>query len=146
MSTQQLKRRKPKTLPPPIKENDDEAYTVFPVERLNSRGTFLLAIVVISFASFTLFALAELTHHHPSFLLADVLQGDTHAGAQWALLLAVPATSAAAWFPISISHAPTGMLRITSAVPPPTPDSPALSFSPTSSVFVKLARRYRRNH
>ncbi|ETL78241.1 hypothetical protein L917_20942, partial [Phytophthora nicotianae] len=85
-------------------------------------------------------------HHHPSFLLADVLQGDTHAGAQWALLLAVPATSAAAWFPISISHAPTGMLRITSAVPPPTPDSPALSFSPTSSVFVKLARRYRRNH
>ncbi|KAG2848898.1 hypothetical protein PC116_g963 [Phytophthora cactorum] len=38
------------------------------------------------------------------------------------------------------------MLRITSAVPPPTPDSPALSLSPTSSVFTKLARRYRRNH
>ncbi|KUF92028.1 hypothetical protein AM588_10008006 [Phytophthora nicotianae] len=53
-------------------------------------------MAVTSFAAFTLFALAELTHHHPSFLLADVLQGDTHAGAQWALLLAVPATSAAA--------------------------------------------------
>ncbi|KAG3121548.1 hypothetical protein PI125_g204 [Phytophthora idaei] len=133
-------------LPPPIIEDDDEAFTTFPVQRMNSRGIFLLALAVTSFAAFTLFALAELTHHHPSFLLADVLQGDTHAAAQWALLLAVPATSAAAWFPISISHAPTGMLRITSAVPPPTPDSPALSLSPTSSVFTKLARRYRRNY
>ncbi|KAL3666633.1 hypothetical protein V7S43_008255 [Phytophthora oleae] len=103
-------------------------------------------MAVTSFAAFMLFALAELTHHHPRFLLANVLQGDTHNAAQWVLLLAVPATSAAAWFPISISHAPTGVLRITSAVPPPTPDSPALSFSPTSSLFSRLARRYRRNH
>ncbi|KAG6977745.1 hypothetical protein JG688_00000079 [Phytophthora aleatoria] len=144
----QLTHRKPKALPRLIvePEDEDEAFAAVPVEQMSARGVFLLALAVTSFAAFTLFALAELTHHHPSFLLADVLQGDTHAAAQWALLLAVPATSAAAWFPISISHAPTGMLRITSAVPPPTPDSPALSLSPTSSVFTKLARRYRRNH
>ncbi|KAF4027837.1 Diacylglycerol acyltransferase domain-containing protein [Phytophthora infestans] len=148
MEVPQLTRRKPKELPPLIvePEDEDDAFSAVPVEQMSARGVFLLAMAVTSFAAFTLFALAELTHHHLSFLLAGVLQGDTHAAAQWALLLAVPATSAAAWFPISISHAPTGMLRITSAVPPPTPESPALSLSPTSSMFTKLARRYRRNH
>ncbi|KAE8875913.1 hypothetical protein PF003_g38614 [Phytophthora fragariae] len=67
---------------------------------------------------------------------------DTHLAAQWALLLAVPATSAAAWFPISISRAPRSVLRITSSLPPPSPDSP----TPSSSLLAKLARRYRRNH
>ncbi|EEY66276.1 diacylglycerol O-acyltransferase, putative [Phytophthora infestans T30-4] len=126
MEVPQLTRRKPKELPPLIvePEDEDDAFSAVPVEQMSARGVFLLAMAVTSFAAFTLFALAELTHHHLSFLLAGVLQGDTHAAAQWALLLAVPATSAAAWFPISISHAPTGMLRITSA----------------------LARRYRRNH
>ncbi|KAG6609250.1 Diacylglycerol O-acyltransferase 2 [Phytophthora cinnamomi] len=125
METPQLARRKPKTLPRLIvePEDEDEAFAAVPVEQMSARGVFLLTMAVTSFAAFTLFAIAELTHHHPRFLLADVLQGDTHLAAQWALLLAVPATSAAAWFPISISHAPRGVLRITS-----------------------LARRYRRNH
>ncbi|KAL3666634.1 hypothetical protein V7S43_008256 [Phytophthora oleae] len=143
---QQLKQRKSRELPPIVTRDDDVAFTTTPVERMNSPSIFLLTMAVTSFTAFMLFALAKLTHHHPRFLLANVLQGDTHNAAQWVLLLAVPATSAAAWFPISISHAPTGVLRITSAVPPPTPDSPALSFSPTSSLFSRLARRYRRNH
>ncbi|ETK71549.1 hypothetical protein L915_21220, partial [Phytophthora nicotianae] len=86
----QLTRRKPKTLPRLIvePEDEDEAFAAVSVEQMSARGVFLLTMAVTSFAAFTLFALAELTHHHPSFLLADVLQGDTHAGAQWALLLA----------------------------------------------------------
>ncbi|KAG7402199.1 hypothetical protein PHYBOEH_005762 [Phytophthora boehmeriae] len=128
--------RKPKT-PPRISvepEDEDEAFASVPVEQMSVRGMFLLSMAVVSFAAFTLFA------------LSDVLQGETHAGAQWALLLAVPVTSAAAWFPISISHAPRGVLRITSSMPPPTPDSPAPSFSPKSSLLTRLVRRYRRNH
>ncbi|GMF19247.1 unnamed protein product [Phytophthora lilii] len=148
METPQLKQRKPKALSRLIvePEEEDEAFSTVPVEQMSARGVFLLSMAVTSFAAFTLFAVAELTHHHPRFLLADVLQGETHFAAQWALLLAVPATSAAAWFPISISHAPRGVLRITSSVPPPSPDSPALSLPPTSSLLTKLARRYRRNH
>ncbi|KAL4169495.1 hypothetical protein KRP22_010414 [Phytophthora ramorum] len=148
METPQLSRRKPKALPRLIvePEDEDEAFSAVPVEQMSARGVFLLTMGVTSFAAFTLFALAELTHHHPRFLLADVLQSDAYATSQWVLLLAVPVTSAAAWFPISIVHAPRGMLRITSLVPPPTPESPALSLSPTSSLLRKLARRYRRNH
>uniref|UniRef100_M4BFL5 Acyltransferase n=1 Tax=Hyaloperonospora arabidopsidis (strain Emoy2) TaxID=559515 RepID=M4BFL5_HYAAE len=104
-------------------------------------------MAVTSFAAFTLFSLAELTHHHPRFLFADFLQGDTHAAAQWLLLLTVPATSAAAWFPISISHVPSGRLLITSAVPPPL--SPTLvvpSRRNPSSFFAKLTRRFRHNY
>ncbi|KAG6609858.1 Diacylglycerol O-acyltransferase 2 [Phytophthora cinnamomi] len=143
---QRHQHRKPRTLPPPLLHNEDAAFATVSVDRLNARSAFLLTMAVTSFAAFTLFAIAELTHHHPRFLLADVLQGDTHLAAQWALLLAVPATSAAAWFPISISHAPRGVLRITSSVPPPSPDSPALSLSPSASLLARLARRYRRNH
>ncbi|GMF26019.1 unnamed protein product [Phytophthora fragariaefolia] len=150
METPQLSRRKPKALPRLVvePEDEDEAFAAVPVEQMSARGVFLLSMAVTSFAAFTLFAIAELTHHHPRFVLADVLQGETHLAAQWALLLAVPATSAAAWFPISISHAPRGVLRITSSVPPPSPDSPALSLSPSAStsLLAKLARRYRRNH
>ncbi|CAI5720065.1 unnamed protein product [Peronospora destructor] len=117
METPQLTHRKPKLLPRLIIErvDKDEAFAAVPVEQMSARGIFLLTMAVTSFAAFTLFALAEFTHHHPRFLLTNVLQGDTHAAAQWALLLAVPSTSAAAWFPISISHAPIGVLRITSA-------------------------------
>ncbi|KAG2532451.1 hypothetical protein BBO99_00001058 [Phytophthora kernoviae] len=131
-----LVRRKPGT-PPRISvepEDEDEAFAAVPVEQMSVRGVFLLSMAIVSFAAFTLFA------------LSDVLQGETHAAAQWALLLAVPATSAAAWFPISISHAPQGVIRIKSSMPPPTPDSPAPSFSPGSSLLTRLARRYRRNH
>ncbi|KAE9347522.1 hypothetical protein PF008_g7765 [Phytophthora fragariae] len=135
MPSPRQRHRKPKTLPPPIPRNDDVDPTTISVDRLNARSAFLLAMAVTSFAAFTLFTIAELTHHHPRFLFADVLQGDTHLTAQWALLLAVPATSAAAWFPISISHAPRGVLRITSSMP-----------TPSSSLLMKLARRYRRNH
>ncbi|RLN06743.1 hypothetical protein BBO99_00001059 [Phytophthora kernoviae] len=144
----QLTRRKPKAPPRLVLEQDeeDEAFAAVPVEQMSARGVFLLSMAVVSFAAFTLFALAELTHNHPRFLLSDVLQGETHDVAQWALLLAVPATSAAAWFPISISRATQGVLRIKSSMPPPTPDSPAPSFSPTSSLLTRLARRYRRNH
>ncbi|KAG7402198.1 hypothetical protein PHYBOEH_005761 [Phytophthora boehmeriae] len=143
----QLRHRKPKTPPRLVLEPDeeDEAFSTVPVEQMSARGVFLLTMAVVSFAAFTLFALAELTHNHPRFLLSDVLQGETHDVAQWALLLAVPATSAAAWFPISISRATQGVLRIKASIPPPTPDSPAPSFSSTS-LLTRLARRYRRNH
>ncbi|CAI5741781.1 unnamed protein product [Hyaloperonospora brassicae] len=103
-------------------------------------------MAVTSFAAFTLFSLAELTHHHPTFVLANVLQGDTHAAAQWLLLLTIPATSAAAWFPISISHAPSGKLRITSAVPPPLSPAVAPSRRAPSSAFTRLVQRFRHNH
>ncbi|RMX70270.1 hypothetical protein DD238_000074 [Peronospora effusa] len=146
METPQVTHRKPKVLPRLIIERVDEdaAFAAVPVEQMSARGVFLLTMAVTSFAAFTLFALAEFTHHHPKFLLTNVLQGDTHAAAQWALLLAVPFTSAAAWFPISISHAPTGVLRITSAVPPPSSDSPTLSLP--SSLLARFARLYRCNH
>ncbi|RLN95117.1 hypothetical protein BBJ28_00000101 [Nothophytophthora sp. Chile5] len=124
-------------------EDEDEAFAAVPVEQMSARGVFLLTLALVAFAAFTLFVLAELTHHHPRFLLAAVLQGETYAAAQWALLLAVPATSAAAWFPVSISHVPTGVLRITSSAPPSSPVSPSPS---SSSLLVQLARRYRRNH
>ncbi|CAH0477052.1 unnamed protein product [Peronospora belbahrii] len=148
METPQLIHRKPKALPRLTVEREDidDAFATVPVEQMSARSVFLLTMAVTSFAAFTLFALGEFTHHHPRFLLANVLQGETHAVAQWALLLAVPATSAAAWCPISISHAPIGVLRITSAVPPLSPDSPALSLLITPSLLEKFARLYRRNH
>lgn len=142
MEARQLRCRKPKQLPQLIMEpeDEDEVLAAVRVEHMSASGVFLLAMTITSFSAFTLFVLAELTHHHPAFLLADVLRGDIHAVAQYALQLSVPATGMAAWFPMFIVHAPTGMLRFAKSVPPPTPDSPA------SSIFTNLSRRYYRNH
>ncbi|KAL8005237.1 putative diacylglycerol acyltransferase [Plasmopara halstedii] len=142
MKAPQLIHRKSKQLSQSIVDQDDEdeAFPPVPVEHMSARGVFLLTMAITSFAAFTLFAVAEFTHHHPAFLLANVLQGDIHAAVQWALQLSVPATSAAAWFPISISRAHTGTIRIKTAVPSPAPDTRA------PFLLTKLARRYRRNH
>ncbi|TDH70759.1 uncharacterized protein CCR75_000501 [Bremia lactucae] len=139
MDASQLNRRTIQSSPKSIVELDDEdkAIAAVPVEHMSARGVFLLAMTIASFGAFTLFVLAELMHHHPRFLLTCVLQSNTHAAAQWALHLIVPSTSAAAWFPISISHAPTEMFQIVSAAPP---------LTPTLSFIKKIARGIRYNY
>lgn len=117
-------------------EREDDA-----LERMSTRGLFLLAASVAAFAAFSLFVLTEWTHQDGPALwvpVAPAVQREAHATALWVLMLAVPLTSTAAWFPVSISRPTSGQLRIRSPVP----------LSPTaasSSLVSTIARRYRRN-
>lgn len=152
----------------------DGARDSVPIARLRARGVFLLVMAFVVFAAFVLFVLSEMTHHHrlhqqqrqrlfdhdasnnadddsildwPLLLFTPEMQRDVHAASVWVLALAVPLTSIAAWFPVSIStHASDGVVRIKSPAGP-------IPTSPTTAALLKrlpllqrIASRFRTNH
>lgn len=130
-----------------------------PLAPLDARGVFLLLMAFLAFAAFVLFVLSEMTHHHRQhqqhqepehgwaalLLFSPTLQRDVHAASVWTLLLAVPVTSAAAWFPVSIIHAGDGALRIKSPATPSSPSTPATLLQ-NLPLLQRVATRFRTNH
>ncbi|TYZ63597.1 hypothetical protein PybrP1_004807 [[Pythium] brassicae (nom. inval.)] len=136
---------------------------------LSTRGVFLLVTAFLAFAAFVLFVLSEMTHHHRQHMLlhapldreadaeragswtalllfSPAMQRDVHAASVWTLLLTVPVTSAAAWFPVSITHAGEGALRIRTPATPSSPSTPTATLLQTLPLLQRIATRFRTDH
>lgn len=119
-----------------------------PLEHMSARGIFLLVMAFLVFAAFVVFVLSEMTphhhyHQHTFLLLAVEMQDDVHTACVWVLLLAIPITSVAAWFPVSITQVPgTNDFRIKSPI---TPSSPTRSTSGLP-FLQRIAHRFKTNH
>lgn len=134
---------------------------------LSTRGVFLLITAFVAFAAFVLLVLSEMTHHHRQHVLlhapleadteatdswtavllfSPAMQHDVHAASVWTLLLTVPVTSAAAWFPVSISHTGEGALRIKSPATPSSPSTPTAALLQSLPLLQRIATRFRTDH
>ncbi|KAF1332114.1 Diacylglycerol o-acyltransferase 2, partial [Globisporangium splendens] len=122
--------------------------TPAPLEHMSPRGIFLLVMAFLVFAAFVLFVLSEMTHHHKLQLLHTVLitpemQDDVHTACLWVLMLAIPITSVAAWFPVSITQVPgTHGFRIKSPLTPSSPSRTGVGLP----FMQQLAHRFQTNH
>lgn len=122
---------------------EDDASPPPPIEHMSARGLFLLLMGFLVFAAFVLFVLSEMTHHHllqhqnadqqTLLLFTAETQHDVHSASLWVLVLAVPITSVATWFPVSITHASDGVFRIRSPV-----TRTSSSLSPTAARLQSL--------
>lgn len=128
---------------------------------MSARGIFLLVMAFLVFAAFVLFVLSEMTHHHHQhghhhrqdqeeergsllLLFTAEMQRDVHSASLWVLVLAVPITSVATWFPVSITHASDGVFRIRSPITRSSL-SPTVARLKSMPLVQRLVYRFRTN-
>lgn len=142
-------------------EDDVSPPPAAPIEHMSARGIFLLVMAFLVFAAFVLFVLSEMTHHHQHhhgqndgqeqergsllLLFTAETQRDVHSASLWVLVLAVPITSVATWFPVSITHASDGVFRIRSPITRISSLSPTAARIKSLPLVQRLVYRFRTN-